>query len=62
VTPEEITEKINNLVVEYDYPLPVLQDVDRRLSDCRDPHYATQQLRYLENNVLAGIAKKKVNK
>ncbi|RUL56487.1 DUF6877 family protein [Lysinibacillus antri] len=62
MTSEEVAQKINDLVGEYDFPLPVLQDVDRRLSDCQDPYYAAQQLRYLENNIHAGIAKKKVNK
>lgn len=59
---EEIAQKINDLVWIYDFPLPILQDVQRRLSDCDDPHYAAQQLRYLENNIHAGIEKKKVNK
>jgi hypothetical protein len=59
MTHEEVAQKINELVGEYDFPLSVLQDVDRRLSDCQDPHYAAQQLRYLENNIRAGIAKKR---
>lgn len=59
MTSQEVAQKINNLVGEYDFPLPVLEDVQKRLSDCQDVHYAVQQLRYLENVVRAGIAKKR---
>lgn len=58
VTHDEVAKRINLLVSEYQFPLPVLQDVQKRLSDSICPHYAMQQLRYLENNVRAGIAKK----
>lgn len=56
---ENVAQKINDLVAEYNFPLPVLEDINRRLSDCQDPNYAAQQLRYLENVVKAGIAKKR---
>ncbi|MFJ5565237.1 DUF6877 family protein [Lysinibacillus xylanilyticus] len=56
---EKIAECINQIIHEYEFPLPVLQDVQKRLSDSNCPHSAMQQLRYLENNVKAGIAKRK---
>lgn len=59
MTHEEVAKSINRLVGEYHFPLPVLQDVQKRLSDSHCPHYAMQQLRYLENNVHAGIATKR---
>lgn len=55
----EVANRINHIIQEYEFPLPVLQDVQKRLSDSNCPHYAMQQLRYLENNVQAGIAKRK---
>lgn len=58
-THEEIAKRINNLINEYEFPLPVLQDIQKRLSDSHCPHYAIQQLRYLENNIHAGIATKR---
>ncbi|GEM_PF-1426733 len=59
MTHEEIASRINQLINEYQFPLPVLQDVQKRLSDSYCPHYAMQQLRYLENNVHAGTATKR---
>lgn len=59
MTTEEVADRINQLVSEYQFPLPVLQDVQKRLSDSKCPHYAMQQLRYLENNVRAGVARKR---
>lgn len=56
---EEVAERINQIIHEYEFPLPVLQDVQKRLSDSNCPHYAMQQLRYLENNVQARNAKRK---
>ncbi|MGE7947933.1 DUF6877 family protein [Lysinibacillus sp. NPDC093688] len=56
MTNEEISDRINQLISEYLFPLQVLQDVQKRLSDSKCPHYALQQLRYLENNIQAGIA------
>ncbi len=61
MTNEEIAREITLLVGEYDFPLLVMEDVTRRLTDCQDPYYAAQQLRYLQNIVKAGLAKKKVN-
>ena len=58
ITNEQVADRINQLVSEYQFPLQVLQDVQKRLSDNHCPHYAMQQLRYLENNVHAGIATK----
>lgn len=59
MTNEQVADRINQLVSEYQFPLQVLQDVQKRLSDSHCPHYAMQQLRYLENNVHAGIATKR---
>ncbi|UKJ43482.1 DUF6877 family protein [Lysinibacillus sp. ACHW1.5] len=59
MTHEEVAIRINQLINEYQFPLLVLQDVQKRLSDSHCPHYAMQQLRYLENNVHAGIATKR---
>lgn len=59
ITNEQVADSINKLISEYEFPLPVLQDVQKRLSDSDCPHYALQQLRYLENNVHAGIAVKR---
>lgn len=59
MTNEEVADRINQLISEYEFPLPVLQDVQKRLSDSDCPHYAMQQLRYLENNVQASIAVKR---
>lgn len=46
---DEVMGKINSLISEYDFPLPVLQDVNQRLNDCPEVGYAKQQLRYLQN-------------
>jgi len=59
MTNEEVADRINQLISEYEFPLLVLQDVQKRLSDSNCPHYTMQQLRYLENNVHAGIATKR---
>lgn len=59
MTHEEVADCINQLVNDYVFPILVLQDVQKRLSDSNCPHYAMQQLRYLENNVHAGIATKR---
>lgn len=59
MTYEEVADRINQLVNEYQFPLLVLQDTQKRLSDSDCTHYAMQQLRYLENNVHAGIATKR---
>lgn len=56
---EEIERHINKLINDYEFPLLVLQDVQKQLSDSHCPHYALQQLRYLENNIHAGIATKR---
>ncbi|WP_339013432.1 hypothetical protein VNN36_00700 [Lactococcus garvieae] len=46
---DEVIEKINSLISEYDFPLSVLQDVNQRLNDCPEVAYAKKQLRYLQN-------------
>lgn len=59
MTLDEVMHEINTLVLDYDFPLSVLQDVEKRLSDCREINYAQQQLRYLTNLVDRGLAIKK---
>lgn len=59
MTHEQVSDCINHLISEYDFPSVVLQDVDKRLSDSGCLHYAAQQLRFLDNIVCAGIAKKR---
>lgn len=56
---EEVFNEINNLINQYVFPVEVLQDVEKRLSDSNCAHYDLQQLRYLRNNVDYGIAKKR---
>ena len=46
---EEVAEKINKIISSTDFPLVVVQDVNKRLMDCREVGYAKQQLRYLQN-------------
>jgi len=59
VSQDQVANEITNLISDYDFPLEVLQDVNRRLSDCQDVHYAAQQLRYLQNIVNSGKVKKR---
>lgn len=61
MTHEEIESEINTLISEYQFPLVVLQDVHKRLNDCRDVHYAAQQLLYLKNIVSAGMVERRVD-
>lgn len=46
---EKIVEQINKIISSTDFPLVVVQDVNKRLMDCQDVGYAKQQLRYLQN-------------
>ncbi|WP_374047763.1 DUF6877 family protein [Enterococcus sp. SB12] len=55
-------DKINELLSKYDFPLPVLSDVNRRLECCKEEAYVAQQLRYLENLVKFGKVNLKVEK
>lgn len=48
-------DRLNVLLSEYEFPLPVLQDVNHRLECCRDESYVEQQVRYLENLVKRGF-------
>ncbi|WDI05169.1 hypothetical protein PUW25_25510 (plasmid) [Paenibacillus urinalis] len=59
ITHEYVSAEITRLIGEYDFPLVALQDVKNRLSDSDDPHYAAQQLRYLNNLINAGHAIRK---
>ncbi|MGE7114352.1 DUF6877 family protein, partial [Lysinibacillus sp. NPDC047702] len=38
ITNEQVVDRINKLISEYEFPLPVLQDVQKRLSDSNCPH------------------------
>ncbi|MEO3686488.1 DUF6877 family protein [Lactococcus lactis] len=33
----------------FDFPIFIVQDVNKRLMDCQEVGYAKQQLRYLQN-------------
>ena len=55
---EYVLEEINTMISTYDYPIYVLQDVEKRLLDCQDVYYAKQQLRYLVNLANSGLVKK----
>ena len=55
---EYVLEEINTMISTYDYPIHVLQDVEKRLLDCKDVYYAKQQLRYLINLANSGLVKK----
>lgn len=53
-------DEISRLFIEYEFPLEVLQDVKQRLADCPNHEgYAKQQLRFLQNVINAGQAKKR---
>lgn len=58
-TIDDVMKDINELVSSYEFPLNVLVDIDKRLSDNQEVNYAKQQLRYLTNLINAGVAKKK---
>lgn len=55
---EYVLEEINTMISTYDYPIHVLQDVEKRLLDCQDVYYAKQQLRYLVNLANSDLVKK----
>ena len=55
---EYVLEEINTIISTYDYPIHVLQDVEKRLLDCQDVYYVKQQLRYLVNLANSGLVKK----
>src|SRR5690606_18827488 len=54
-----IANEISELLSRYDFPLEVLQDVQKRLEDSRDPGYVRKQVRYLRNVVNAGLTSNK---
>lgn len=56
---DQVMAEIDTLVSTYDFPLGVLQDVEKRLLDYREVNYAKQQLRYLENIVARGLVELK---
>ncbi|MGX7417787.1 DUF6877 family protein [Carnobacterium gallinarum] len=55
---DEIMAEIDTLVSMYDFPISVLQDVEKRLLDYREVNYAKQQLRYLTNLISAGLVER----
>lgn len=59
---DEVMEKINSLISEYDFPLSILQDVHQRLNDCTKVGYAKQQLRYLQNIKKSMVRKDEMQK
>lgn len=52
----QMLAQINDLILNYDFPSTVLEDVNKRLSDSQDAPYIKQQLRYLINVVESGLA------
>lgn len=56
---DQVMAEIDTLISMYDFPLGVLQDVEKRLLDYREVNYAKQQLRYLENIVARGLVELK---
>ncbi|AAK38041.1 ORF24 [Lactococcus phage TP901-1] len=46
---EKVVLQISEVISSFDFPLSVVQDVNKRLSDCQELGYAKQQLRYLQN-------------
>ncbi|WJP97093.1 DUF6877 family protein [Macrococcus bovicus] len=52
--------RINELLNNYSFPLAALEDVNHRLECCRDEAYVKQQVRYLENLISYGIAKRRM--
>lgn len=56
---EKIATQISKIVSNFDFPLSVVQDVEKRLNDCQDIGYANQQLRYLKNVKHSMLEKRK---
>lgn len=54
---EKVALQIREIISNFDFPLSVVQDVEKRLSDCKDVGYAKQQLRYLQNVKQAVLGK-----
>lgn len=54
---EKVALQISEIISNFDFPLSVVQDVEKRLSDCKDVGYAKQQLRYLQNVKQAVLGK-----
>lgn len=58
-TIEDVMKEINQLTSEYEFPLNVLMDIEKRLADSSEVSYAQQQLRYLNNLVSQDKVSKK---
>ncbi len=52
--------ELNELVNEYDFPLPVIEDVFFRMMCNKEDAYVLQQVRYLKNLINTGNIRKKV--
>lgn len=59
MTKQQVDQAISELISAYVFPFEELVDVHTRLLGCTDAYYAAQQLRYLQNLVDAGMAKKR---
>lgn len=46
---EKVALQISEIISNFDFPLFIVQDVNKRLMDCQEAGYAKQQLRYLQN-------------
>ncbi len=55
---DDVMAEINQLIASFNFPRPVLKDVNHRLADCHSAAYAAQQLRYLRNTKEAMIKSK----
>ena len=56
---EKVAAQISEIITSFYFPLSVVQDVEKRLSDCHDIGYAKQQLRYLKNVKNSMLEKRK---
>lgn len=46
---EKTALQISEIISNFDFPLFIVQDVNKRLMDCQEVGYVKQQLRYLQN-------------
>ncbi|MCW2281456.1 DUF6877 family protein [Lactococcus lactis] len=58
---EKTALQISEIISNFDFPLFIVQDVNKRLMDCQEVGYAKQQLRYLQNVKKAMLAEGTAN-
>ena len=54
---EKTALQISDIISNFDFPLFIVQDVNKRLMDCQEVGYVKQQLRYLQNVKQAVVGK-----